>query len=43
MGGSLRLGRGMTVDRLGDRKALLGSFDGLRREIDSTGTLDGMD
>src|SRR5262249_20813819 len=39
----LRLSRGMTVDRLEDRKALLSSFDGMRREVDHSGTLDGMD
>jgi hypothetical protein len=40
---NLRLGRGMTVERLEDRKSLLTGFDTLRRDIDATGTLEGMD
>jgi hypothetical protein len=32
---------GMTVDRLDDRKTLMKRFDGLRREADATGTLEG--
>ena len=32
---------GMTVDRLGDRKSLMRTFDKLRRESDATGTLVG--
>jgi uncharacterized protein (DUF1501 family) len=35
--------RGLSVDRLADRRALLRSFDGLRREIDASGTVEGMD
>ena len=35
--------QGITLDRLGDRRALLGSFDRLRREIDSTGMMAGLD
>jgi hypothetical protein len=35
--------RGITMDRLGDRKALLSSFDSLRRDIEATGKLQGMD
>ena len=35
--------RGISVNRLADRKTLLKSFDTLRRDIDSTGTLKGMD
>jgi hypothetical protein len=35
--------RGITMDRLGDRKALLSSFDNLRRDIEATGKLQGMD
>jgi hypothetical protein len=34
---------GITVDRLGDRKALLGSFDNFRRDVDASGIIDGMD
>jgi hypothetical protein len=40
---SLTLGKAMTVERLGDRKALLGSFDTLRRDLDARGDLAGMD
>jgi uncharacterized protein (DUF1501 family) len=40
---SLRLGRGMTSDRMEDRKALLSSFDGMKRDADVSGTLEGMD
>ncbi len=32
--GSLGLAKGMTLDRLGDRRKLLRSFDGLRRDLD---------
>jgi hypothetical protein len=35
--------RGVTLGRLSDRRRLLGSFDNLRREIDSSGALTGMD
>ena len=35
--------RGITLDRLGDRKRLLGSFDRFRRESDARGVMDGMD
>jgi hypothetical protein len=35
--------RGVAVNRLADRKTLLKSFDSLRRDIDSTGTMRGMD
>jgi hypothetical protein len=35
--------RGIAVDRLADRKTLLRSFDGLRREADAGDTLRGMD
>lgn len=34
---------GISTDRLGDRKALLGSFDQFRRDVDSSGIMDGMD
>jgi Protein of unknown function (DUF1501) len=41
---SLRLASGMTLERLEDRKAMLGSFDSLRRDLDDEKhTLDGMD
>jgi hypothetical protein len=35
--------KGISLDRLGDRTSLLKSFDGLRREMDSYGALQGMD
>jgi Protein of unknown function (DUF1501) len=35
--------KGVTPDRLGDRRTLLSSVDRLRREIDSSGKLDGLD
>ena len=34
---------GMTVDRLDDRKTLMKQFDGLRRDSDATGTIEGAD
>jgi hypothetical protein len=34
---------GMSTDQFADRQRLLSSFDGLRREIDSTGMIEGMD
>ena len=34
---------GVTVDRLGDRKRLLSSFDKLRRDVDSSGAIIGVD
>jgi hypothetical protein len=39
---NLRL-QGASVEQLGDRKRLLGSFDNLRAELDSTGALKGVD
>jgi len=35
--------RDITLDRFNDRQALLQSFDRLRRDIDSSGVIDGMD
>jgi hypothetical protein len=35
--------KGMTLPQLGDRRALLAGFDGLRREADATGALHGAD
>jgi hypothetical protein len=35
--------RGTSLDRFGDRRALLRSFDGLRREADATGAIEGSD
>jgi hypothetical protein len=34
---------GVTLDRLGDRKALLSSFDRFRRDTDATGMMGGLD
>ena len=34
---------GITLDRLGDRRALLGGFDNLRRSVDASGMIRGMD
>ncbi len=34
---------GITLDRLADRKALLSSFDRFRRDVDSTGMMEGID
>lgn len=35
--------KGITLDRLGDRRQLLASFDRFRRDADSRGMMDGMD
>jgi hypothetical protein len=35
--------RGMTVDQLGERTALMQKFDTLRRDLDATGALEGAD
>src|SRR6185436_16235684 len=40
---NLGLARGMTLERLADRKDLLRSFDSMRRDIDAKGDLAGMD
>ncbi|MGL4423162.1 MAG: DUF1501 domain-containing protein [Gemmataceae bacterium] len=40
---NLRLANGVNVPRLDDRKNLLESFDGARRDIDASGTMKGMD
>jgi hypothetical protein len=41
--GNLRLPAAVTLDRLSERKALLASFDQVRRDIDATGAMRGMD
>jgi uncharacterized protein (DUF1501 family) len=38
----LRL-KGLTVETLGDRKKMLSSFDGMRKELDTSGTLKAID
>ena len=40
---NLRLSRDLTVDRLDDRRQLLGQLDQLRRDADRSGTFAGMD
>ena len=40
---NLRLANGVTAERLDDRKALLEGFDGLRRDIDASGSMVGLD
>ena len=35
--------KGLTADRLNDRRSLLGSFDGMKRDIDTTGRMKGYD
>src|SRR5205823_14965194 len=35
--------QGIAMDRLADRKTLLKSFDGLRRDLDASGSMRGMD
>ncbi|MDF1741156.1 MAG: DUF1501 domain-containing protein [Verrucomicrobiales bacterium] len=35
--------QGVSIERLNDRKALLGSFDNFRREVDQSGMMDGLD
>jgi hypothetical protein len=41
--GNLSLVKGVDAERLQDRKALLATFDTLRRDIDRKGEIDGMD
>jgi hypothetical protein len=40
---NLRLSNGMSLARLEDRKNLLASFDTVRRDIDASGTMSGLD
>jgi len=40
---NLAMANGVTVDRTEDRRGLLNSFDAVRRDIDQTGTMRGMD
>src|SRR5205085_2533117 len=40
---NLNLAGGLTIDKLEDRRRLLGHFDGVRRNIDQTGTLEALD
>jgi hypothetical protein len=40
---NLRLANGVTHERVGQRRTLLEGFDGMRREVDTTGALAGLD
>jgi hypothetical protein len=40
---NLQLPGGVSADRVGDRKNLLANFDSVRREIDASGTMKGLD
>jgi hypothetical protein len=40
---NLRLSNGVTMDRMEERKQLLDGFDDIRRDIDATGTMAGLD
>src|SRR4051794_31206523 len=40
---NLRLAGGVTGNRMDDRKSLLASFDDVRRDIDASGTMTGLD
>lgn len=40
---NLRLASGITNDRLADRRDLLSNFDSIRRDIDGSGTMKGLD
>jgi hypothetical protein len=40
---NLRLASGVNMNRMDDRRALLNSFDAIRRDVDATGTMNGMD
>jgi hypothetical protein len=40
---NLRLAQGVSMDRLDDRKTLLSSFDDVRRDLDASGTMKGLD
>jgi hypothetical protein len=40
---NLRLASGINAEKMDDRKNLLGQFDNVRREIDASGTMKGMD
>jgi hypothetical protein len=40
---NLQMSRGVTLERLEDRKALRDSFDGIHRDLDTSGTMKGLD
>ena len=40
---NFQLPQGITLNQVGDRKALLKNFDGLRRDVDSSGQFEAMD
>ncbi|MFT5469407.1 MAG: hypothetical protein ACI8UO_004528 [Verrucomicrobiales bacterium] len=39
----MQMQRGMTIDRLDDREALLSAFDNMKRSADNTGMMEGLD
>src|SRR5262249_39306638 len=41
--GNLKLAKGLTLDRLDDRRQLRNTFDSLRRDLDQRGEFDGLD
>jgi hypothetical protein len=40
---NFELAQGVTLERVGDRKQLLGGFDHIRRDLDQSGQMDGLD
>src|SRR5262249_57488591 len=40
---NFELAQGVTLERVGDRRQLLGSFDTLRRDVDRSGQMEGLD
>lgn len=40
---NLQLAQGLSIDRIGDRRSLLKSFDTMRRDVDNKGTFEAMD
>jgi uncharacterized protein (DUF1501 family) len=40
---NLQMSQGLTVDRIGDRRSLLHSFDTMRRDVDANGQFEAMD
>jgi uncharacterized protein (DUF1501 family) len=40
---NLQMSQGLSIDRIGDRRSLLRSFDTMRRDVDANGQFDAMD
>jgi hypothetical protein len=40
---NLRMANGLTAERVGERRSLLEGFDAIRRDVDASGTVEGMD